>query len=189
MMKPREFDPLRLDVPALAEHGASLSGTWPLRSLARLAASAHADAQPGPGDELAWSVRGERRARSGAPAQTWLHLELRARLRLECQRCLAPIDTALEVDRALRFVSGEDQAAALDADSDEDVLALTRTLDVRELAEDELLLALPLVPRHTVCPEPLPLAGGPVPQAGEEEANPFAVLKALKTLKEPGAKH
>ena len=183
MTKPREFDPQRLDVAAMAEQGANLAGTWPLAALPRLAASAHARSAPGPHDEVAWSVRGERRARSGAPAEIWLHLQLRTRIALECQRCLAPVETALEVARALRFVAGEDQAAALDAESEEDVLALTRSLDLRELAEDELLLALPLVPRHADCPLPLPSE----PRAAtQRQESPFAVLKALK---EPGSKH
>jgi uncharacterized protein len=186
-MKSREFDPRHLDVAALAEQGAILEGSWPLSSLQRLGSSAHAQAQPGEGDAVAWSARGERRPRAGAPAETWLHLRANARLRLECQRCLAPVETALEVDRALRFVSGESQAAALDAESEDDVLALSRSLDLHELVEDELLLALPLVPRHAACPQPLPLAGeSPDSAAAQERPNPFAVLESLK---QPGAKH
>ncbi|MBA2722579.1 MAG: DUF177 domain-containing protein [Methylibium sp.] len=186
-MKSREFDPLRLDVAALAEQGASLDGSWPLASLPRLAASAHADSLPKADDAVTWSVRGERRARVGAPAEIWLHLQGRACLELECQRCLGPVVAALEIDRALRFVPGEDQAAALDADSDDDVLALNRWLDLRELVEDELLLALPLVPRHEACPQPLPLPGESVlPDGQAEPPHPFAVLQALK---ESGDKH
>ena len=49
---------------------------------------------------------------------------------------------------ALRFVDGEAQAEALDADSEDDVLALAPALDLRTLVEDELLLAWPIVPRH-----------------------------------------
>ena len=67
----------------------------------------------------------------------------------------------LGVDRRLFFVAGEDAAAALDTESDDDVLALEPFLDLRGLVEDELLLALPLVPRHEVCPEPLPIEPGP----------------------------
>ncbi len=56
------------------------------------------------------------------------------------------------------FVAGgEEAAAALDAESDDDVLALESSLDLHALVEDELLLALPLVPRHDECPEPLPV--------------------------------
>ena len=60
--------------------------------------------------------------------------------------------------RSIRFVHGADLAQQLDEESEEDVLALSAALDLRELIEDELILALPLVPRHDVCPQPLPQA-------------------------------
>jgi len=75
--------------------------------------------------------------------------------------------------------------AQLDATSEDDVLALTRALNLRELIEDELLLALPLVPMHPVCPTPLQVEKEGLEVA--EEANPFAVLAALK--RERGADH
>ncbi|MGE0673634.1 MAG: DUF177 domain-containing protein, partial [Methylibium sp.] len=109
----------------------------------------------------------------------------RTSVRLQCQRCLAPVEVALDCDRWFQFVATEDAAAALDADSEDDVLELTRALDLRELVEDEFLLSLPVVPRHDRCPEPLVvpgdvLAAEPVAPAKE---NPFAVLQALKTPK------
>ena len=48
------------------------------------------------------------------------------------------------------------------------------------LIEDELLLALPLVPRHEQCPEPLPRAFVEDDPAIDPADNPFAVLAALK---------
>ena len=87
----------------------------------------------------------------------------------------------LAVSRWFRFVKDEDQAANLDMDSDDDVLALPRHLDLRELVEDELLLELPVVPRHDECPEPLPHANDEEDEAPvEERPNPFAALAALK---------
>ena len=176
-MKAREYDPLRLDLAALAAEGETLSGAWPLDELPRLVASTHPEARPAGGETLAWSARAERRARRAAEPELWLHLALDTRVRLECQRCLQPVETPLHIERWLRFVPGEEQAAALDAESEEDVLALPRWLDLRELAEDELLLELPLVPRHELCPVELPTsAGEPEP----ERENPFAALQALK---------
>ncbi|MDP1159869.1 YceD family protein, partial [Klebsiella variicola] len=58
--------------------------------------------------------------------------------------------------------------------------ALPRHLDARELIEDELLLALPLVPRHANCPQPLPGAGEQAEPEAEQRPNPFAALAALK---------
>jgi uncharacterized protein len=88
----------------------------------------------------------------------------------------------LAIDQRLRFVRGEAQAEALDAEIEEDVLALSKSLDLRELVEDELLLALPIVPRHGVCPQPLPLLQGDAapPDEVPERENPFAALQGLK---------
>ena len=51
---------------------------------------------------------------------------------LECQRCLQPMRVPLHAERRIFFVEGEDAAAALDAESDDDVLALTPALDLAE---------------------------------------------------------
>lgn len=178
-MTTREFDPLRLEVQAFAKEAGQLDGGWPLLQLVRLADSALDGADASRRDtEVAWSARGEQRAAPGTEPQTWLHLQARTQVSLECQRCLKPMAVALEIDRSFLFVHGEDAAAQLDADSEDDVLALTRSFDLRELVEDELLLALPIVPRHKVCPEPLPVRPND-PQA-EERPNPFAALAALK---------
>jgi uncharacterized protein len=90
-----------------------------------------------------------------------LHLRADSAVGLACQRCLQRMVVPLGIDRRLFFVAGEDAAASLDAESDDDVLALEAFLDLRSLIEDELLLALPLVPRHEVCPEPLPRSRRP----------------------------
>lgn len=173
----RTFEPTHLDVQAFAAEGAALDGFWPLVQFNRIFDSVPADATLQDGAAVAWRVRGERRVAFGE-AQTWLHVEADATVAQQCQRCLAPVPVALEVRRSFRFVPGEDAAAQLDSESNDDVLAMTRALDLRELVEDELLLALPLVPMHGVCPEPL--AAPPDDAAAEERPNPFALLAALK---------
>ena len=177
-MKPRPFDPRHLDVEAFAKEGAELAGEWPLPALDRLADAAHADAKPAAGDVARWRARGESLPVRGAAPHTWLHLAADTRLSLICQRCLGPLDTPVEAQRSFLFVADEDTAAQLDADSEDDVLALTRALDLRALVEDELLLALPLVPRHEACPEPLPRDRDEA--LAEPPANPFAALSVLK---------
>ena len=79
------------------------------------------------------------------------------------------------------FVDGEDAAAALDAESEDDVLALTPALDLEALIEDELLLALPLVPRHERLPRAACRARSSMKTPQPRRAdNPFAALAALK---------
>jgi uncharacterized protein len=178
-MSVRGFDPLRLDVAAFAKEAGRIEGRWPLRALVRLHDAAHPDADPRDAAEVSWQARGEWRLAGGGGGRPWLHLSAGAGMALVCQRCLGAVVVPLEVKRSFLFVPGEDAAAQLDADSEDDVLALTRALDLQELLEDELLLALPLVPRHTVCPEPLPLVLD-VGAAADDTPNPFAVLAALK---------
>lgn len=185
----RQNDPLHLDVAAFAADGGQLSGRWPGASLSRLADS-QAPPQDVPLPDVAWAVQGERRAVTGGEAELWLTLHAQAPVWLTCQRCLQPYELPLTLDRRLRFVRGEAEAEALDAESEDDVLALSRWLDLRELVEDELLLALPLVPRHAVCPQPLPMAvdAGPEPDGGAERPNPFAALQGLKLGKGGGSR-
>lgn len=183
-MKPRTFDPRRLDVEAFAREGAELAGEWPLTSLSRLAASAHADVPAGQTDRVRWSCRGELRAVRGGSPEVWLHVEASTRLALVCQRCLGPVEEGVEARRSFLFVEGEEAAAALDADAEDDVLALTRSLDLPELVEDELLLSLPLVPRHEACPQPL-VTSVADPGAEVPAAHPFAALEALKNRGQP----
>ncbi|MBX3601737.1 MAG: DUF177 domain-containing protein [Rubrivivax sp.] len=175
-------DPRALDLPALARTGATLQGTLPLAQMPRLAGSvlAAADAELAP---AVWTAAALLRPVTGGAPELWLHLQARADVRLECQRCLQPMDQTLEVDRRFRFVRGEDEAARLDEESEDDVLALPGRLDLLELLEDELILALPLVPRHETCPQPLPApttAAPAAPEAGDERPHPFAALAALK---------
>jgi uncharacterized protein len=179
-MKPRLHDPLRLDVAAFAAEGARIEGQWEGDALPRLAASS-SPPQDTPLSAIRWRAEGRRVAVTGSEPELWLHLSAQVPVWLTCQRCLRPFEVPIEVDRSLRFVRGEAEAEALDAELDEDVLALPRSLDLRELVEDELLLALPLVPRHDACPAPLHFSAEP----GEEEQaperdNPFAVLQTLK---------
>lgn len=181
-MKPGEHDPRRLDVAAFATQGGQLSGQWPLSDLARVAEDAPATAEGVALPAVQWSAHGERRPVKGGEPQVWLHLQAHAQVPRECQRCLAPVVIPVELDNWLRFVGDEQLAAQLDADSDDDVLALPRWLDLQELVEDELLLALPLVPRHEQCPDPLPMAVEPSEDElpPEEKVNPFAALAQLK---------
>lgn len=174
-MVERAHDPRRLDVAAFAADAGALEGAWPLAGFGRLCGDAAAAAD----GAVTWHVQGQTRPVRGGEPQLWLRVQATARVPAVCQRCLQPMLVDVAVDRWLRFVADEAQAAELDADSDDDVLALERALDLHSLVEDELLLALPMVPRHGRCGQPLvaPAAGTP-PRREEPDAaaNPFAAL-------------
>jgi uncharacterized protein len=112
----------------------------------------------------------------------WLHLAADTVVPLVCQRCLAPVQLPLAVDRWFRFAADEATAAAEDESAEEDVLAVSRDFDLPALIEDELLMEIPVTPRHEVCPEParLSVADPDFDAAGEARPNPFAVLGALR---------
>ena len=177
----RPHDALRLDVAAFIADAEHLAGSWPGASLQRLA-ELQSPLQDAPLPDVAWRAQGERRAITGGEAELWLVLHVQAPVWMTCQRCLQPFSVSLVLDRRIRFVRGEAQAEALDAEVEDDVLALSRSLDLRELIEDELLLALPIVPRHDACPRPLPMALGSEPAAADppDRPHPFAALQRLK---------
>jgi uncharacterized protein len=180
MASTRAPDPRRLDVAAFAALGGELRGDWPATQLRRLLSATMESPDDASRLDVAWQASGERLPLVGTGKQPSLLLEAETEVTLECQRCLQPMRWPLQARRRIFFVDGEDAAAALDAENDDDVLALVPALDLQALIEDELLLALPIVPRHEVCPEPLPRAF--VEDEGESlpEDSPFAALSVLK---------
>lgn len=175
-MKPRAFDARQLDVGAFARAAGECGGRWPLTGFERLKDLLMLPDDAADVPEVRWSARGEVKPVSGGASELWLHLTAHAVLPLGCQRCLQRLDQALEIDHHFQFVADEGVAAQLDGEVEHDVLALSRELDLHGLLEDELLLGLPLVPRHDVCPQPLPMAE----PAESDERHPFAALAALR---------
>ncbi len=133
--------------------------------------------------QVVWSADGELRNPGHVNPQVWLHLKAATELPLTCQRCMGPVDVPVEVDRFFRFVSDEETAAAQDDESEEDVLALSRTFNLIELIEDELLMDLPIAPFHKICPEHVQLSAADDDFEGvaKAKANPFAILQGLKS--------
>lgn len=178
----KDFDPHRVDVPRFAEEAGVLQGSAELGALARLAAeTTGAD----PKLPVHWHARGELHNPQHVHPEVWLHLEADAILPLVCQRCLGRVDMPVAVDRSFRFVADEATAAAEDDAAEEDLLALSRSFDLLALLEDELLMELPVAPRHEACPEPVKMSAvDPAFEAAvAEKENPFAVLGRLKTGK------
>jgi uncharacterized protein len=169
----------RLDVKEFAEEAGEIAGHEPLRGYPRLLAETQGRA---PDTSVSWSARAEIRNPSHVHPQVWLHLRAQVPLSLTCQRCLAPVEVSVAIDRSFRFVADEDMAAAEDEQAEEDVLALSRSFDLIELVEDELLMDLPLAPRHESCPPvSVALGGEDFAASTEQRENPFAVLGKLKT--------
>ena len=101
---------------------------------------------------------------------------LSTRLRLQCQRCLETMELPVAVDFHLLVDADEQmaQASGLDCVTSEDGY-----LDLFDLVEDEIILAIPLITVHEDenCNEYWPDST----EEPVERENPFAVLKGLKT--------
>jgi uncharacterized protein len=64
------------------------------------------------------------------------------------------------------------------------MLVISPQFDLLELVEDELLMALPVSPKHEKCPGDLKLSTADADfEAEAERPNPFAKLAQLKTSK------
>jgi uncharacterized protein len=166
-------------MPALAQEGRPLIEITPLRDLERLEQEAQGLTHDA---AVSWQAKAELRPGSGAEPDVWLHLQASVLFPLTCQRCMGLVTVPLEVDQWYRFVATEAIAMEQDDDSEEDLLVMAPQFDLLAVLEDELLMALPLVPMHDECPV------APVLQAGEDELadeasekpNPFALLSQLK---------
>lgn len=105
------------------------------------------------------------------------HLE--TKLTLQCQRCMDPLIYEIMSDFVLGIVNTLDEANAL-PEHYEPALAQDGSLALRDLIEDEIILNLPIIPRHDpdTCKVKLPLV-----DSGWEDVkgkNPFHVLASLK---------
>lgn len=173
----RQFSARRLDVQAFAEDAAQLEGQATIGDFARLAAEAKGVGADRP---VTWSAEGELLNPRHLQPEVWLHLQASCDLPLTCQRCLEPVEVPLRVERSFRFVADEATAAAQDDEAEEDLLALDRAFDLPALVEDELLMEVPVVPRHEVCPVAVRLSAEDEDFEDEAPVNPFARLKGLK---------
>jgi uncharacterized protein len=173
----------RLNIPAFAAEGEPLVGTMPLQNMERLARES-TGLQPDL--SIKWQARAELRSGAGTDEDIWLHLTASTSIPLTCQRCMTPVDSAIEVDQWYRFVDTEEIAMAEDDEAEEDLLVMEPQFDLLAVLEDELIMALPVVPMHEVCPVAVPMRAGEADEVvAPEKPNPFAVLAQLKKPSKP----
>ena len=102
--------------------------------------------------------------------------------RLTCQRCMNPANVPLHDEFKVILVQ-DDAELSEEVAGYEPVLGDPKRVDLRSLAEDQALLALPLVPRHELneeseeCEEAL--AAPPAPVAAEVRQTPFQNLRDM----------
>ena len=110
---------------------------------------------------------------NGQPA---LHLSVGGDLAVRCQRCLERLPLHIEVTRDLVLIAeARDIDPVDDEDDDTDTIPGVAALDVLDLVEQEVVLSLPMAPRH---PEEA-CEAQPAAQTGNA-SSPFSALAGLK---------
>ncbi|MDR2164367.1 MAG: YceD family protein [Zoogloeaceae bacterium] len=158
---------LLIDAYRFSHEHRRLEGVLPILELTRLA-----DFLSEAEGEISWRLSGL----SGERGQPRLRLAVTGVLSLRCQRCLDTVVETLAIDALLELVSGDAALAREELENDcLDFLPMTgRMLDVKALVEDEILLALPVAPRHEECALPLEA------YAANGKPRPFAALAGFK---------
>lgn len=163
--------PKLIDPGKWADRAAVCEAAVPLRQFTRLL-----DGMLGDAGDVQVDVAFARDPRGLARLTGALHTTLSA----TCQRCLAPVSVPLQADVDVYLLSDEAYADRLSEDEDF-VVFQDGHLDLPELLEDELILALPLVTRHEDCePQVALVEAEPEQEPEAKKENPFQILANLK---------
>lgn len=158
--------PLVIDPIRLAEAGSRFQGQLDLAQFQRLASSLQ-------------QVQGEVdvEVEFGRDDLHIAHLNgrLRTRLVLVCQRCLQPVTWPVDASFALGLVTTDQAAEQLPENYEP--LMVSSAMTLADIIEDELILAVPLVPMHARAECPAQDLGAE--QQGKD-THPFAALARLK---------
>ena len=137
------------------------------------------------GDGFHWQVKTHFADSPGSEPQQILELAVKGRIHLVCQSCLQ--DCGLDLTQESRFVmvATEEQADAFPMEDDQqEPLVASQHFDLLGLIEDEILLSMPLIPKHPEgsCKPHASSFGdnGAVADASEKPQNPFNILKNMK---------
>jgi len=160
--------PDRVDVARQVQARRTYEGTLPLAAMSRLRGS------------LA-TTEGEVRYKvefgKDDLGVSFLELELDAGLPLVCQRSLEVFVQPVSLHERLGLIDDEQGEAALPPGY-EPLLVPDGSVGIADVIEDELILALPVVPLKPG--EPLEWKDTSEPAPDEKPASPFAVLAGLK---------
>ncbi|MFT5781294.1 MAG: hypothetical protein ACI9EB_000656 [Pseudomonas sp.] len=164
--------PPHVDPRKLADRGATLEGEVSLASLLRLC---------DPLADSSGSVRAKFSFGRDEQKAVVIRSVIDVEVKMVCQRCLELV--ALPIHSECEYAVVKEGTAIELQPKGYDVLEMgEEPLDLLALVEDELLLALPIVPTHNTnfCQQP---AGLDEPESSEDEvtrSNPFSVLAQLK---------
>lgn len=161
-----------LDLAHALRQESKLSGHIPVKSMPRLASALISDQ----GEALI-----ELHVAPDLSRRVVVSGSIQALLQMTCQRCLESAGIAVQASPRLAWVKSDADLEALPPEYDPLVSSDGR-VTVVELVEDELLLALPLVPKHPdgACRETRKAAAQRAAPVEESRKTPFAELAKLK---------
>ena len=139
--------PATVLVRKLLEQRACLQGEVPAAELPRLA-----EAVLG----LATAVSASLQFGVGEDGHAYCDASVSVDVLMQCQRCLEPVTVALRTESRLRLI---DELESTLAKTVEPVLLDKGSLNLVELVEEELLLALPIIARNRAEPDPAGITG------------------------------
>jgi len=167
--------PERIDPYRFAETRRILKGRLRVASMRRLAGHLANDSGE-VGVELEFGVDND--------GIRYVRGQLQAELMVPCQRCLGEMALPVQADVCLGLIADASLADRL-AEPYEPLVAGDEPLYLRDIIEDELILALPVVARHADEACAGAMSTGPEQEqesdGGEERENPFAALAKLKS--------
>jgi len=157
-------------------------GFLPIEALPRVAEEVSEIAKE---DGFSWSLQSHFSHSPGSEPNPILDLDIAGKLHLICQRCLKPFVAELAESRQFLLLASEAEADAYPIEDDElEPLVASQHFNLLETIEDEILLSLPLIPKHPVgaCQAYLPLGDANETELSitEKRENPFNVLKNIK---------
>ena len=164
--------PPHVDPRKLADRGTTLQGEVLLADLERLC---------DPLSDTVGTVQAKFVFERDERKSVVIHSVIDTEVKMVCQRCLELV--ALPIRSECHYAVVTEGADTQSLPKGYDVLEVGEDpLDLMTLVEDELLLALPIVPAHDPeeCQQP---AGVETPEPSEDEvtrSNPFSVLAQLK---------
>lgn len=186
------------DVFAFCRSEASAQGEIIASELPRIIAETAAEAPEGAAAEtFSYTLQAaveQEAAGPGAPGRQrqFLDVTVTGRVWLDCQRCLTVYTEPIATEMRFEVVASDAEAEAAPMDDDDiDVIVGSRQFDLLSLIEDEVLLALPVAPKHKICPSvheslvtgvdgELEPEEAPADQE-ERRPSPFAALASLKS--------
>ena len=168
--------PIQIDPLDLAKNRVHLRGTYAVSEMPRLSEYSPSDKALIQVD-LQFQLEGDTGAK--------LSGEITSELKLRCERCLGPLMLPLLVRPAIYFEASVNKSAGMQSDGEEesdlrDIIALDGPVDLKDLVEEEILLAIPMIPMH----DSAECHAGRLLQQKNDVAqraiNPFSKLAGLK---------